>query len=106
MATTKPGERLLANSIDYYAANDPSRVWASVASDKEQSTGGFKNITSADLAIAINHAAWWLTKNICTNGTAFETIAYAGPKDARYPIIALAAVKSRKRVSQSSLEIW
>ena len=92
------GKRLLANVIDTYALNDPGRIWASAPVDNDDLMKGFKDITYKDFANAINHASWWLKENTVGDASPFETLAYAGPKDLRYPILALAAVKCGKQV--------
>ena len=84
--------------IDSYAINDPSKVWASAPLDNDDLTAGFRDISYKELANAVNHACWWLRHTIPDTTTAFETLAYAGPKDLRYPILALAAVKCGKQV--------
>lgn len=83
--------------IDSYAADDSNRVWASLPLDGDDLTKGFRDIKYKQFANAINHAAWWLKEQI-TSTVTFETLAYSGPKDVRYPILAVAAVKCGKQV--------
>ncbi len=92
------GNRLLASVIDSYAINDPERIWASAPLDDDDLTKGFRDITYKDFANAINHASWWLLEKTAAAAPVFQTLAYAGPKDLRYPILALAAVKCGKQV--------
>jgi len=92
------GKRLLACVIDSYAINDPSKVWASAPLDNDDLKVGFRDISYKELANAVNHASWWLRHMIADTTAVFETLAYAGPKDLRYPILALAAVKCGKQV--------
>lgn len=54
------GKRLLANVIDFYSSNDPTRVWATAPVDDEDLSKGYKDITYEEYANAINHASWWL----------------------------------------------
>ncbi|KAL8827612.1 MAG: hypothetical protein Q9191_003075, partial [Dirinaria sp. TL-2023a] len=88
------GQRLLATVIDYYADHEPDRVWVSVPLDDADLARGFKDITYKQFADAIDRAAWWLeqTLGVCSEGT-FETFAYSGDKDVRFPILGVAAVK-------------
>lgn len=99
MATeTQLGCRLLVTLIDQYAATDPSPVWAVVPTDEGDLSKGFKDITYREFANAINIAAAWLQDHLPPLEQDFETIAYAGPKDVRYPVIAVAAAKLRRKV--------
>jgi len=97
------GSRFIITLVDQYAFEDPSRVWAAVPIEEDDLSKGFKNITFAELSNAINHAATWMQKNLPIALELFETIAYAGPKDLRYPIIALAAAKVDRKVGQQVL---
>lgn len=97
-SNAKIGERLIGSLIDDYAVNDPTRLWASTPIDNDDLSRGFQDINYRQFANAINHAAWWLKEQIATLCNDAETIAYAGPKDLRYPIIAVAALKLEKKV--------
>ena len=97
------GRRLLANVIDSHAANEPNRIYASIPLNDSDLTLGFRDITYQQFANAINCAAWWINQQVRRRGTPFETIAYSGPKDLRYPIIAVAAVKCGNKVRQTSM---
>ena len=97
-ACDNKGERLIVSLIDSYAVDDPNRAWASLPKDGEDLTKGFVNVNYKQFANAINHAAWWLEKQFPGHAGSFETLAYAGPKDVRYPILAVAAVKCGKQV--------
>ena len=97
LSNGKIGKRLIISVIDSYAINDPTRVWVSVPVDDDDLTKGFKDVTYKELANAVNHVCWSVRENFA-DSTSFETLAYAGPKDLRYPILALAAVKCGKQV--------
>jgi acyl-CoA synthetase (AMP-forming)/AMP-acid ligase II len=92
------GKRLVAALIDSHAVNDPGRVWASVPQNDKDVSKGFVDLTYKQFANAINHASWWLKETLDGERGPFDTLAYAGPKDLRYPIIAVAAVKVGKQV--------
>jgi len=93
------GERLITSLIDAVANEDPSRAWASIPRDDDDLSQGFVDISYKQLANAVNHAAWWLEENLTGERSIFETIAYTGPKDLRYPILAVAASKLGKQVN-------
>ncbi|MCJ1350457.1 MAG: hypothetical protein MMC33_000438 [Icmadophila ericetorum] len=69
--------------VDTCAADEFSRVWASVLVDGDDLSKGFKP---------------WLTENVGGTANDFETVAYGGPKDLRYPILAVAMVKVGKKL--------
>lgn len=93
------GQRLIASLIDSYAVEDPDRAYASIPMDDNDLAKGFRDVSYKEFANAINHAAHWLQENVggVVPGV-FETLAYAGPKDLRYPILAVAAVKCGRKV--------
>lgn len=93
------GQRLLITLIDEYANTERSSVWGVIASDERDLSKGFKNITYGNFANAINLASRWLQDHLPPQTCDFDTIAYVGPKDVRYPIIAVAAAKLKKKVS-------
>lgn len=93
------GQRLLARVIDDYAANQPDRVWAAIPRSNDL-TQGFRHITFRQFAQAIDRAAFWLEDHLGASDGSFETFAYAGDKDLRYSIIAVAAVKIGRKVLQ------
>lgn len=99
------GARLIVSTIDHWAAVDPDRVYASIPANNNNLAEGFLNVTYKQLANAINHASWWLdvVLGVCEKGS-FDTFAYAGPKDLRYPILAVAAAKVGRRVSLPAYE--
>ncbi|KAK5996265.1 Non-canonical non-ribosomal peptide synthetase FUB8-like protein [Cladobotryum mycophilum] len=88
--------RLLVNIVDEYATTEPERAYAyaPVSSDPED---GFKPITFKAVANAVNYIAHKITDALKERGEStddFPTIAYIGPNDVRYPIMALACVKA------------
>ena len=95
------GKRLLASVIDSHAAQRPESVWASIPFDQTDMKKGFRDITYKEFADAINTASFWLEGITRDSKSTFETLAYAGPKDLRYPILAVAAVKCGKQVCAS-----
>lgn len=97
-AVHKVGSRLLVSLIDWYAANDPSRIWASVPIDEHDLAKGFQDITYESFANTINHAVAWFNEYLPSPVEPFETAAYSGPKDWRYAVIAVAFAKLERKV--------
>jgi acyl-CoA synthetase (AMP-forming)/AMP-acid ligase II len=99
----KHGERILVSVVENRASDDDSdNPWVSVPVDDQDLSQGFKDITFRQLNNYANHAAQWLTGNLPKASDPFQCVAYAGPKDLRYPILALAAAKLQKVVCLSA----
>ncbi|KAL8774316.1 MAG: hypothetical protein Q9209_001067 [Squamulea sp. 1 TL-2023] len=96
--TRKPeyGSRLLPQVLDELAAYDSERIYAAFPKTADLKDG-FRTVTMAQMARAVNHIAWWLKDNIGTSSS-FETISYLGVPDIRYAIVFLAAVKCGYKV--------
>ncbi|OQE20888.1 hypothetical protein PENFLA_c015G05828 [Penicillium flavigenum] len=92
----KHGERILVSVVENRASDDAGNPWVSVPVDDQDLSQGFKDITFRQLNNYANHAAQWLTENLPETFEPFQCVAYAGPKDLRYPILALAAAKLQK----------
>lgn len=91
------GKRIITSVIEQRAKNKDN-VWVSLPVDETDLSLGFKDITFWQFNNAANHAANWLNQNLPASKP-FECFAYAGPKDLRYPILAVAAAKVQKVVS-------
>lgn len=91
------GARLLPQVLDDLAVSDPERVYASLPISPDISQG-FHDVTMREIANAVNNAAWWLEDRIGRTEI-FETLAYMGPTDLRYPVAFFAAVKCGYKVS-------
>lgn len=94
------GGRLLPMVVDELAIQDPNRVYGSYATSNYRSDG-FRNISMAQLAHSVNHTAWWIHEHIGTSHE-FETIAYMGASDFRYPVFILAAIKCGFKVGDNA----
>ncbi|KAL8788720.1 MAG: hypothetical protein Q9213_001534 [Squamulea squamosa] len=90
------GSRLLPQVLDELAANESERIYAAFPKTADLKDG-FRTVTMAQMAQAVNHMAWWLKDNIGTSSS-FETISYLGVPDIRYAIVFLAAVKCGYKV--------
>ena len=96
------GKRILTSVIEQRAKGGSSESWLSVPVDETNLSLGYKDLTFWQLNNAANHAAHWLSENLPT-GESFQCFAYTGPKDLRYPILAVAAAKAQKVVSVPDL---
>ncbi len=85
------GHRLLPVEIDRLAVNEPKKVYASIPKSLDLEDG-FRDITYADLARAINRAAAWLEETFGRSKNC-ETLVYIGLSDLRYPIFIFGASK-------------
>lgn len=74
------GRRLIPALVDEMAASTPDHVYASIPRYQDF-TLGFDDVTSQDLARAVNRAAFWIEQTF-GKGVNFETIAYLGPSKA------------------------
>ena len=94
----EPRKQLLNHMVDDIARATPSAVWAETPISTASYEPGFRKITYAMLANAINGVAWWMRQTL---GPAhdFETLAYFGPWDIRYILLLLGSVKAGYKVS-------
>jgi hypothetical protein len=90
------GKRILAAVIETRAQDKNTQPWVSVPIDDADLANGYKDISFWQLNNAANHAAHWLSQQL--SDEPFQCFAYAGPKDLRYPILAVAAAKLQKVV--------
>ena len=71
------GQRLLHLTVDEIAVNSPGRIWAAIPRSTTLSDG-YRDISFAALANAINRLSWFLESRI-GRSKSFETVAYLGP---------------------------
>lgn len=57
------GARLIASTIDHYAAKAPDKIYASIPKSEDLSAG-LMTVTYKRFANAINHASWWLDSTL------------------------------------------
>ncbi|RAK99767.1 acetyl-CoA synthetase-like protein [Aspergillus ibericus CBS 121593] len=85
------GQRLLPDIVDYFAHEEPDRVFAAIPKSRNVADG-FRDINMRMLATAVNHMAGWVDRAF--DGVSKKTtLAYIGPPDLRYPILLLALMK-------------
>ena len=99
--------KLLPNLIDELASSNPNTVYAEYPADYANYEAGFKTLSYAQLANAINGTAHWLTTNLGP-GENCETLAYLGAGDARYVFMFVGAIKAGYKVGglQFSVNLW
>lgn len=88
---------LVPNLVDKRARLTPDAVYAEYPVSTLTYYEGYRSITYRDFANAVNGAARWLA-NTLGPGENFETLAYIGPNDLRYPALILGAVKAVYKV--------
>jgi hypothetical protein len=93
--------RLLPQIIDTNAAVHPTKLYA-IFPKTESIADGIVHYDYKQLANAINHVAGYLDTNL-PKSVDFDTFAYIGSKDIRYSILAMAALKMRRKVRRSFL---
>jgi acyl-CoA synthetase (AMP-forming)/AMP-acid ligase II len=92
------GQRALISVIEYKARKEPNGTWVSYPINENDLCQGFGNVSYRQLENTANRAAYWLEKNLPQSLVTFQTFAYAGPKNLRYLILAVAAWKLQKMV--------
>lgn len=93
--TTPPadyGHRLIPTLVDEFAEKDPNYVFALIPKTPNFADG-LQEITIKTFARAVNEIAW-RCESVLGKSTDFDTIAYIGPTDLRYWVIAIAASKA------------
>lgn len=89
--------QLLCHLVDERAQTQPNAVYSEIPYSASNYDGGFRKVTYANFANAINGLAHWI-KSTLGQGENFDTLAYIGPNDLRYNIVLLAAVKAGYKV--------
>jgi acyl-CoA synthetase (AMP-forming)/AMP-acid ligase II len=102
----KHGQRLAISILDERAQSDPQSPWVSVPVDDEDLSKGYTDITYRQFANAVNHATHWLAGHLPSSEEPFQCFAYVGPKDLRYPILAMAAGKLGKVVCYIPISVF
>ncbi|KAE8312222.1 hypothetical protein BDV41DRAFT_539516 [Aspergillus transmontanensis] len=93
------GKRILATVIENRAQDGTNtNPWISLPINDQDLSAGYQDITFQQLNNAANHAAKWLSQTLPATSEPFQCFAYAGPKDLRYAILAVAVAKLQKVV--------
>ncbi|CEJ59944.1 hypothetical protein PMG11_08542 [Penicillium brasilianum] len=96
LAGVEHGKRILVSVIESRARNVSSKPWVSLPVNEQDLSQGYKDVSFWQLNNYANHAANWLRENLPQTLETFQCFAYAGPKDLRYSILAVAAAKLQK----------
>jgi hypothetical protein len=102
LAGVEHGKRILVSVIESRARKVSSKPWVSLPVNELDLSQGYRDLSFWQLNNYANHAAEWLRKNLPQTLGTFQCFAYAGPKDLRYPILAVAAAKLQKVVGEHS----
>ncbi|KAI9836987.1 MAG: hypothetical protein M1819_000636 [Sarea resinae] len=86
------GKRLVPRVVDEVATQHPHRAYASIPKSSNLQDG-YRDISYAVFANAINRVAWWLDSTLGKGTSGLPTITYLGPPDLRYFVLAIAAAK-------------
>ena len=88
---------LIPHLIDQRAESTPNAIFAEYPISTLSYAEGYRRITYTDLANAVDAAAHWLVSTL-DRSQEFETLAYIGPNDLRYPALIVGAVKAGYKV--------
>ncbi|KAF7946079.1 uncharacterized protein EAE97_005117 [Botrytis byssoidea] len=94
-------KQLLNNIVDGLAKVRPGTVYAEIPRSATSYEEGYRKISYANFANAINGLAHWLHDTL-GHVENFPTVAYIGPNDFRYNALMLAAVKAGYKMFFSS----
>lgn len=100
LSTPVESERLINRIIDSRAEASPDMVYAELPLSPTTFKAGFRKVTYAALANAVNGIAWWLSENL-GYGKECATLLYLGPNDGRHNLLLLGAVKTGYKVMPS-----
>ena len=85
------------NLVDKRARLTPDAIYAEYPISALTYDEGYRTISYHALANAVHGAAGWLQSTLGP-GQDFQTLAYMGPNDLRYPALILGAVKAGYKV--------
>ncbi len=91
-------EILLPVLIDEMATSHPTALWIEYPAESTSYDAGYKQITYAQFANAINGTAHWIEFTL-GRGEIGETLSYIGPNDPLYGVLIVAAVKAGYKVN-------
>lgn len=92
------GERTIPSTVDALATDTPNAVWCYYpVSEAAFNQGLFREVSYKHLANAIDRLAWHLD-GLLPERVHMNTVAYIGPTDIRYFMLACAACKCRLKV--------
>lgn len=86
--------RLIPNIVDQLARDEPDKLYAELPISHTDFASGFRPVTYAAMANAVNGVAWWLSETLGPAGANFPTVAYIGPNDMSHILLIVGAVKA------------
>lgn len=97
-------KQLLNNIVDGMANTRPSALYAEVPYLADSYDGGYRKITFAALANAINGVAWFLKEQLGESKD-HRTLSYIGPNNLAYVVMILGACKAGFKASDRSFNL-
>lgn len=99
-----PDLKLLVEAIEDRAKWFPNNTFMRYPPPDWEATG-YRSLSWRQYLDGINKTAHWLDEQLGCVDTwgSFETVAYAGPNDARYAFIFPAVIKTKRKVGQKNL---
>lgn len=93
-------ERLVTEVIDDLAVTEPNWVFCSLPVDNADFSLGFRDITIAEFADAVDNAATWIDAEASAgvDRSSSDSFAYFGDRDFRQPILVCGAAKTGRLV--------
>jgi hypothetical protein len=91
------GKRLIPNIVEQAAILEPQRL-VMIQARSSNVSEGFNYMTMKHLSQTSNFMAHWIESKIGKSSN-FETISFVGDVDFRYPIMQIAAMKTKFPVS-------
>ena len=91
--TIKLTNELVPKIVDYWAQQDPNRLYAEYPVSTLTYENGYQRFTYGDIANIVNGAAWYVHRTLGPSKD-HQVLAYIGPNDVRYPALILGAVKA------------
>ncbi|RYN85783.1 hypothetical protein AA0119_g13131 [Alternaria tenuissima] len=93
MVPTAPPPLAVPDHIDRAAEEEPNAIWAWVPRSSSSVDQGWRDITFAQLAQAVDSLAWSLEETLGVSDPIGQTIGYIGPNDLQYLVVLAAALK-------------
>jgi acyl-CoA synthetase (AMP-forming)/AMP-acid ligase II len=83
--------------VDERAFAHPDKTFAIIPKSGKLEDG-FRDLTYAELARAVDKASWWLDEHLGPEANTLEMYVYMGSPDFRYALLMLGAMKTRRQV--------
>jgi acyl-CoA synthetase (AMP-forming)/AMP-acid ligase II len=90
---TRHGAKTVLEALDDLVRDHPQNTWWKVPKDVEL-VQGWRNITYAELAQAVDGMAKWIIATLGMGTKASDVVAYVGLNDVRYAVAQLGLIKA------------